>query len=244
MKMRLDRWLTTLNVDSRSRVKEIIRNGQVKVDGKTVTDPAFSCETETQHLMLQGRETDGRVMRHVLLNKPAGLLTAARDPKQPTVMDLLPDVYSGIGCMPVGRLDKDTTGVLLLTCDGELNHRLLSPGRHVDKVYRATVEGRLEEKDVRAFAAGLELSDFTALPAVMTILRADDSLSEAEVTVREGKFHQIKRMFSAVGHEVTELHRLSFGPLTLENGPEEGKWRELTEDETDMLYEAAGMRIK
>lgn len=244
MKMRLDRWLTTLCVDSRSRVKEIIRNGQVKVDGKTVTDPAFSCETETQRLVLRDSEIDGRVMRHVLLNKPAGLLTAARDPKQPTVMDLLPEVFGGIGCMPVGRLDKDTTGVLLLTCDGELNHRLLSPARHVDKVYRAVVEGKLTEKDVHAFADGLELSDFTALPARMTVLKADDCLSLAEVTVREGKFHQIKRMFAAVGHEVKELHRLSFGPLTLDNGPAEGMWRELTEEETDMLYEAAGMRTK
>ena len=237
MKMRLDRWLATLSPGSRSEVKQWIRGGKAAVNGRVILDPALSFETETDSLTLEGRPVDGRVMRHVMLHKPAGVLTAARDPKQPTVMDLLPPVYRGIGCMPVGRLDKDTTGLLLLTCDGELNHRLLSPARHVDKRYRAIVSGQLEEKDIEAFAAGMDLGDFTALPARLAILAP----SLGEVTVAEGKFHQVKRMFAATGHEVVSLHRCAFGPLELDPGLAEGQWRELTETELAALKQAAGM---
>ena len=237
MKMRLDRWLATLSVGSRSEVKQWIRGGQAAVNGRVILDPALSFETERDCLTLNGKELDGRVTRHVMLYKPAGILTAARDAKQPTVMDLLPPVYRSIGCMPVGRLDKDTTGILILTCDGELNHRLLSPARHVDKRYRALVEGELEEKDAEAFAAGMDLGDFTAQPAKLTILRP----SLAEVIIAEGKFHQVKRMFAAVGHEVLELHRCAFGPLELDPALQEGQWRELTAEEEKALREAAGM---
>ena len=237
MKMRLDRWLATVSAGSRSEVKQWIRGGQAAVNGRVILDPALSFETETDSLALNGRALDGRVVRHVMLHKPAGILTAARDAKQPTVMDLLPRVYRGIGCMPVGRLDKDTTGLLVLTCDGELNHRLLSPGRHVDKTYRAVVEGTLEEKDTETFAAGMDLGDFTARPAVLTIIAP----SLAEVVITEGKFHQVKRMFAAVGNEVTALHRCAFGPLELDPELREGDWRELTEEEVRLLREAAGM---
>ena len=237
MKMRLDRWLATLSVGSRSEVRQWIRDGQAAVNGRVIRDPALSFETEQDSLSLNGKAMDGRVIRHVMLHKPAGLLTAARDAKQPTVMDLLPPVYRGIGCMPVGRLDKDTTGLLLLTCDGELNHRLLSPGRHVDKRYRALVEGVLSEKDVEAFAAGMNLGDFTAQPARLTILGP----SLAEVVIAEGKFHQVKRMFAAAGHEVQELHRCAFGPLELDPALQEGQWRELNADELQALHQAAGM---
>ena len=235
--MRLDRWLATLSVGSRSEVRQWIRGGQAAVNGRVFRDPARSFETEQDSLCLNGRAVDGRVVRHVMLHKPRGILTAARDARQPTVMDLLPPVYRGIGCMPVGRLDKDTTGLLILTCDGELNHRLLSPGRHVDKRYRALVEGRLDEKDVEAFAAGMDLGDFTARPAKLTILGP----SLAEGVMSEGKFHQVKRMFSAAGHEVTELHRRAFGPLELDPELAEGQWRELAPDELKALRRAAGM---
>ena len=241
MKMRLDRWLTTLGLGSRSEVKDWIRGGEAAVNGRIIRDSALSFDTEKDTLTLRGKEIDGRVMRHAVMYKPAGVLTAARDPKQPTVMDLLPEVYRSIGCMPVGRLDKDTTGILLFTCDGELNHRLLSPGRHVDKVYRARTEGRLTEETVAAFAAGMDLGDFTAQPAKLEILRAGEEESLAEVTVAEGKFHQVKRMFAATGHEVIALHRRAFGPLELDPELPEGGWRELTEGELALLYAAAGM---
>ena len=241
MKMRLDRWLTTLGVCSRSEGKDLIRKGRVTVNGTPVTDAGRTVETESDRLTVGGQEVDGRTVRHVMLNKPAGLLTAARDRKQPTVMELLPPVYTAIGCMPVGRLDKDTTGLLFLTCDGELNHRLLSPGRHVDKVYLAEVTGRLTEKEKAAFAAGLELSDFTALPAELEILKAGERTSLARVTVSEGKFHQVRRMFAAVGHEVLTLRRCRFGPLELDPALGEGQWRELLPEELEALREAARM---
>ena len=184
MKMRLDRWLATVSAGSRSEVKQWIRGGQVMVNGRIILDPALSFETEQDSLSMNGKALDGRVMRHVMLHKPAGILTAARDAKQPTVMDLLPPVYRQIGCMPVGRLDKDTTGLLVLTCDGELNHRLLSPGRHVEKRYRALTDGTLTQKDIDAFAAGMDLGDFTAQPARLTILGS----SLAEVVIADPGF--------------------------------------------------------
>ena len=242
MILRLDRWLTTLGEASRSEGKQWIRAGRVSVNGAVIRDPSRSFETETARLSLDGRPLDGRVMRHVLLHKPAGVLTAARDPKQPTVLSLLPPVYSAIACMPVGRLDKDTTGLLLLTCDGELNHRLLSPSRHVDKVYRALVEGQLTEADVEAFAQGLDLGDFVTRGAPLRILeRLSGPRTLAEVTLTEGKFHQVKRMFEKVGHPVLSLHRLSFGPLTLPEDVPAGAFRELTAQELSALYAAASM---
>ncbi|MGN1020140.1 MAG: pseudouridine synthase [Aristaeellaceae bacterium] len=240
MTLRLDRWLVTLGEGSRSQLQKLIRQGRVTVDGRVITDPGCACDP-CAALAVDGRAVDGRLARHVMLFKPAGLLTAARDRKQPTVMDLLPPAYGAIGCMPVGRLDKDTTGLLLLTTDGEMNHRLLSPGRHVDKVYRAVVDGPLTARDAEAFAAGLHLSDFEALPAGLEILSSTPERAEALVTVREGKFHQVKRMFQAVGREVTALHRERFGPLGLDETLAPGGWRELTEDELRSMRMAAGM---
>ncbi len=241
MRIRLDRWLSALAVGSRSEGKEMIRRGRIGVNGETARDPGMSVDPDQDRLTVDGRETDGRLVRHVVMNKPAGLLTAARDRKQPTVMDLLPPVYASLSCMPVGRLDKDTTGVLLLTTDGEMNHRLLSPARHVDKVYRARVAGRIGEEAIRAFAAGLDLGDFTAMPARLEILGSGEEESLAEVTVAEGKFHQVKRMFEAVGHPVYALDRIRFGPLGKDSALREGAWRELREEEVRALREAAGM---
>lgn len=237
--LRLDRYLVTLGVGSRSQVQKMVRAGQVKVDGAPVRDPGTQVNENACALTVNNQPIDGRLTRHVMLHKPAGLLTAARDKKQPTVMDLLPDVYAAIGCMPVGRLDKDTTGLLFLTTDGELNHRLLSPGRHVDKTYRAEVDGPLTEEHVRAFKAGLHLSDFDAQPADLQIIAPQTGL----VTVHEGKFHQIKRMFEAVDRTVVKLHRLTFGSLTLDEALPEGEWRELTEDEIAALYADAKMEV-
>ena len=238
--LRLDRWLVTLGVGSRSEMQKLIRKGGVKVNGAMVKDPGAQVDENTAELTVNGAAVDGRLTRHVMLHKPAGLLTAARDKKQPTVMDLLPDVYNAIGCMPVGRLDKDTTGLLFLTTDGELNHRLLSPGRHVDKTYLAEVDGPLDASHVAAFAEGLHLSDFDAQPARLEIIAPQTG----RVTVHEGKFHQIKRMFTAVGREVTKLHRETFGSLVLDPNLPEGQWRELTEEERSALYNDAQMEGK
>jgi len=235
--LRLDRWLVTPGIGSRSEVQKLVKKGGVKLDGMPVKDPGMQVDEKSAVLTVNGAAVDGRLTRHVMLHKPAGLLTAARDKKQPTVMDLLPAVYSAIGCMPVGRLDKDTTGLLFLTTDGELNHRLLSPGRHVDKTYLAEVDGVLDASHVAAFAEGLHLSDFDAQPAHLEIVAPHIG----RVTVHEGKFHQIKRMFSAVGCEVTKLHRETFGSLVLDPDLPEGEWRELTGDELASLYSDAQM---
>ena len=238
--LRLDRWLVTLGIGSRSEVQKLVKKGGVKVNDAPVKDPGMQVDEHTARLTVNGAPVDGRLTRHVMLHKPAGLLTAARDKKQPTVMDLLPEVYASIGCMPVGRLDKDTTGLLFLTTDGELNHRLLAPGRHVDKTYLAEVDGTLNESHIAAFAEGLHLSDFDAQPAKLEIIAPN----LGRVTVHEGKFHQVKRMFSAVGCEVVKLHRETFGSLTLDPNLPEGEWRELSADELSALYSDAQMEVR
>ena len=236
--MRLDKLLANLGAASRSGCRDLLKAGRVKVNGEIWKNGA-QCVPEGADVALDGRALDTRMTRHLMLHKPAGVLTAVEDRRQQTVMDLLPPVYAALGCMPVGRLDKDTTGLLLLTTDGELAHRLIAPGRHVDKVYEATVEGQLTEADVSAFAAGIPLKDFTALPARLEILAPD----RGRVTVQEGKYHQIKRMFGARGKPVAALHRLSFGPLTLDPALQPGQYRELTEEEAAALYEAAGQSV-
>lgn len=234
--MRLDRLLASLALGSREQVKVMVRRGRVSVDGQPVSDPALKVDAQAE-IALDGAPLDTRLERHVMMNKPAGLLTAARDSRQPTVMGLLPGVYASLGCMPVGRLDKDTEGLLLFTTDGSAAHRLLSPRHGVPKVYRARVTGRLHEGTHLQFDAGIVLHDFTALPAALEILEASDSESLALVTVQEGKFHQVRRMFSACGHEVLHLKRLRFGTLPLDDALAPGQWRELTTDEWRGLTE-------
>ena len=190
----------------------MLKAGRVRVNGEAVRDAAFQVAVDDK-ILLDGKLLDTRLSRHLLLYKPAGVLTAKEDNRQKTVMDLLPPEYTSLGCMPVGRLDKDTTGLLILTTDGELAHRLIAPERHVDKVYIATVDGCLSDADVEKFAKGIPLKDFTCLPAKLEIL----SPNVGRVTVREGKYHQVKRMFGARGKPVQALHRLSFGPLRLDD---------------------------
>ena len=234
--MRLDKLLTNLGVASRSGCKEILKAGRVKVNGVLWKDGAKNVPDGAE-VALDGKALDTRLSRHLMLHKPSGVLTAREDNRQQTVMDLLPACYHAMGCMPVGRLDKDTTGVLILTTDGELAHRLISPQRHVDKIYEAQVDGKLDESDIRAFAEGLPLKDFTALPAHLEIC----SEHVGRLTVQEGKYHQVKRMFGARGKPVIRLHRLTFGPLPLDGALLPGEFRELTEEEVRLLYEAAGM---
>ena len=235
--MRLDKLLSRLGVCSRSECRSFLKAGRVTVDGAMPRSGDFDVP-EAARVTVDGAPLDTRLERHLMLHKPAGVLTAREDGRQKTVMDLLPNVYSALECMPVGRLDKDTTGLLLLTTDGELAHRLISPQRHVDKVYVARVEGELNTRDIAAFEGGIALKDFTALPARLEILSPDTG----RVTVQEGKYHQVKRMFGAVGKPVLELKRLSFGPLVLDEALLPGQWRELSQEETVALYAAAGMQ--
>ena len=231
--MRLDALLTRLGLGSRSEMQKLIRRGAVAVDGTPVRDPGAAVLPGAP-LTVDGHKVDSRIERTVMLYKPDGVLTAARDPKAKTVMDLLPPVYSSLGCMPVGRLDKDTTGLLLLTTDGELAHRLISPRRAIEKTYLATVDTAFRPEEVAAFAEGLTLSDFTALPAVLEIVDAHTG----RITVTEGKYHQVRRMLAACGHQTLTLHRERVGPLTLDPALEPGQMRELNENELTALKQA------
>lgn len=235
--IRLDKLLSQSGERSRSEAAKLVRAGLVQVDGMPARDPAMKVDAVASAVQLEGQPLRDEPYQYYLLHKPAGVLTAARDAHAPTVMDLVPEALRRRDVLPVGRLDKDTTGLLLLTNDGALAHGLLSPQRHVWKSYLATVDGLLTEADVAAFGQGITLSDFTALPAQLAILSADAAQSLARVTVREGKFHQVKRMFMARGFTVLALHREAFGPLRLD--VEAGRCRALTQDEVFALQTAA-----
>ena len=237
--MRLDKYLALSGERTRSEATRLLKAGAVEVNCAIVRDGAFHI-SENDDVRLYGQPISDQSMMYLMLHKPAGILTAARDSRASTVMDLLPERYARRKVLPVGRLDKDTTGLLLMTNDGELAHRLLSPKRHVVKTYLATVTGCLDEEDVTAFREGIVLNDFVSMPAGLTILSAGEDESTAMVELKEGKFHQVKRMFLARGHEVTALHRSSFGPLTLGDLPQ-SESRELTSDEIAALYACAGM---
>ena len=225
---RIDKLLALTGV-GRSEAKKMISSGRVTVSGVVQRDPGF--KALPADLALDGNPLFIETDVYLMLHKPAGVVTATEDKRLPTVVSLLPEKYQKRKIGPVGRLDRDVTGLVLLTTDGELAHRLISPKWKAEKTYRAVCEGRLTDADVAAFASGLELSDFTAKPAGMTILSASDAESVADVTLTEGKFHQVKRMFSAVGHPLTRLHRLRIGCVTLDEDLPVGEFRTLTDDE-------------
>ena len=237
--MRLDKLLGMLGEGTRSEARDLVRAGRVLVNGVPARDAGMQVMAGQDSVALDGRALEYKPVRHVMLHKPQGVLTAARDKKQPTVMDLLPPMYAAMGCMPAGRLDKDTEGLLIITSDGQLAHRIISPKKEVGKVYLAHVDGPLGEADIRAFAAGLHISDsdgeFDAAPAVLEILSSAAERSEARVRVTEGKYHQVKRMFAARGVQVVYLKRLRIGALALDPALAPGQWRELEDDEIELL---------
>lgn len=230
---RLDKLLSNTGRWSRKEARELVKAGRVKVDGEAVARFEEKYPPEAQI------DVDGEALTHsrhtyIMLNKPAGVLSATEDRDQKTVMDLLPPHLRRLGLFPVGRLDKDTEGLLLLTDDGPLAHELLSPKKHVDKVYFVRVEGRLDERDASAFAAGMVLGDgLVCRSAGLEVLGEGDA---ALVTLREGKFHQIKRMLAARGKPVRYLKRLSMGGLMLDKALETGAWRPLSQEEIDGLW--------
>lgn len=234
---RLDKYLALSGERTRSEAGRLIRAGRVTVNGTPVRDPSVKV-ADGDEVALDGHAVKDSAFQYYLFYKPAGVLTAARDSRARTVMDLLPEAFARRDVLPVGRLDKDTTGLLVLTNDGALAHSLIDPRRHVWKRYEARVVGRLDEEDVTAFAQGMQLSDFTAKPANLAILQVGDEESLGAVELREGKYHQVKRMFASRGHEVLALHRPAFGPLKLDDGMQPGAWRELTDEETAALRAA------
>ena len=229
---RLDKIISATGKKSRREVREMVRQGRVLVDGKPAPAADMKVDPQTAVILLDGEPLGYEKFTYVMLHKPAGVLTATEDRRQETVLDLLPPELRRRALSPVGRLDKDTEGLLLLTNDGQLAHRLLSPKSHVDKVYYARVDGALEPGDIAAFAAGMTLGDgLECLPAGLEIL----SPTEALVTLREGKFHQVKRMLAARGKPVLYLKRLSMGRLRLDPVLAPGAWRMLTEEERSAL---------
>ena len=232
--IRLDKYLADMGVGTRTEAKKLIRQGKVKVDDCIVKSPEQKIDTATQKVFCDGQEVGYEEYEYYMLNKPAGYVSATTDAKEKTVLDLIIDKKRK-DLFPVGRLDKDTEGLLLITNDGDLAHRLLAPKKHVDKLYYAKVEGVVTEEDVRAFEEGVDIGeDEVTRPAVLEILKSDE-ISEIHLTIQEGKFHQVKRMFEAVGKKVIYLKRLSMGTLRLDENLKLGEYRALTEEELEHL---------
>lgn len=235
---RLDKLLAGTGKWSRREVKALVRQGLVRVDGRLAASAEDKLDPAVAVVTVAGETVALHRFTYVLLHKPAGVLTATEDRKQPTVLDFLPPELRRIGLAPVGRLDKDTEGLLLLTNDGELAHRLLSPKYHVDKRYLARVDGELSAADTEAFARGMTLGDgLECLPAGLEVLPDRVCI----VTLREGKFHQVKRMLAARGAPVLYLKRLSMGPLTLDDSLAAGAYRLLRAEEISALYRVCGL---
>lgn len=226
---RLDKLLAATGRWSRKESKALLKAGRVRVDGRPPKGPEEKIPPEAV-VTVDGHPILSEKYVYLMLHKPAGLISSTEDPREPTVLTLLPPHLRKIGLFPVGRLDKDTEGLLLLTNDGALAHRLLSPHKHVDKVYYAEVDGALDQTDQAAFTKGITLGDGTqCLPAELEIL---DQPDQCLVTLREGKYHQVKRMLASRGKPVRYLKRLSMGSLRLDPALPQGGWRPLTEEET------------
>lgn len=228
---RLDKVLANTGRWSRKEVRDLCRAGRVTVDGQVIRKSETKV-AEDATMAVDGTPVMTETTVWIMLHKPDGVVSATEDARETTVLSLLPEHYQRMGLFPVGRLDKDTEGLLLLTNDGDLAHRLLSPKKHVDKVYYVETDGVLDEEDVDAFRQGMTLGDGTVcLPAELRPLGGN----RGEVTLREGKYHQVKRMLAARGKPVRYLKRISFGPLPLDEALSKGEWRALTPEERALL---------
>lgn len=234
--MRLDKFLCEMNKGSRSEVRALIRRGLVTVNGLPAKEADCRIDENADTVCVGGQPLSYRRCFYYMLNKPEGFICATQDKISATVMELLAPKDRRPDLFPAGRLDKDTEGFLLLTNDGELAHRLLSPKRHVDKTYLVSISHSLSEEEIRRLEQGVDIGeDRLTMPARVLPAEAENQLL---LTIQEGKFHQVKRMLKAVGNEVTALKRISFGPLTLDEALQPGEYRELTEEEVKILYEA------
>ena len=227
--MRLDKYLSNMGIGTRSEVKGYIRKGRVTVNGDRADGPEQKVDEKSDQIAFDGQMVSFVEMQYFMLHKPAGVVTATEDKRDKTVLDLLESPIKH-QLFPVGRLDKDTEGLLLITNDGALAHELLSPKKHVQKVYYARIAGRVTKEDVKVFSQGMDLGDFTTMPAQLEILTSGEE-SDIEVTICEGKFHQVKRMFEKVGKKVLYLKRISMGNLCLDEHLAAGEYRPLTEEE-------------
>lgn len=236
--MRLDRYLANMGCGSRTEVKRMIRSGNVIVNGQSIQNESFPINPGVDLVVCWGSEVAYREHIYLMLNKPAGVISATEDLKERTVLDLIDPKYHNKGIFPVGRLDKDTEGLLILTNNGKLGHKLLSPKKKVPKRYYAKVTGEIGPEDVESFHNGIVLDDgYRTMPAELKLLQTGD-LNEVLVVIQEGKYHQIKRMFQALGKRVVYLKRLAMGELVLDPNLKEGAYRELTNEEIQILSKA------
>ena len=238
--MRLDKFLVACAVGSRTEVKNFLKSGRVTVNGKKEKSAKLQIDEGTDEIHFDGEKLDYEEFVYYMMNKPQGVISATEDPKHKTVLDLMDDYARAKEVFPVGRLDIDTYGLLLLTNDGKLAHALLSPKRHVDKTYLAQVDGIMTDEDIETFAKGIPLKDFTCQPAKLELVSIDTEKEESlvRVTIAEGKFHQVKRMVAYCGKEVVDLQRLTMGTLTLDEDLKRGEWRRLTKEELEGLLES------
>ncbi|MCY9694707.1 pseudouridine synthase [Paenibacillus alginolyticus] len=240
---RLDKILAHVGIGTRSELKRLAKEGAIFVNGVKVKDSGMQVNPDTDIITVNGEPVLYREFVYLMMNKPQGVVSATEDNRDRTVVDLLDKAYAPFEVFPVGRLDKDTEGFLLLTNDGKLAHNLLSPRKHVPKTYFAKVEWEVNESDREAFSQGVTLDDgYETLPGILKILKtgkeSENELSEIELTIMEGKFHQVKRMFQAVGKKVVYLKRISMGPLELDPSLALGQVRELSKDELFALQNA------
>ena len=235
--MRLDKFLVACAVGSRTEVKNLLKAGRVTVNGKKEKSAKLQINEERDEIRFDGQVLEYEEFVYYMMNKPQGVISATEDSIHRTVLDLLADIARTKEVFPVGRLDIDTHGLLLLTNDGQLAHALLSPKRHVDKTYLAQVEGIMTQEDVETFVKGIPLKDFTCQPAKLEIVSVDSVKNQSlvRVTIAEGKFHQVKRMVAYCGKEVVDLQRLTMGTLALDENLERGEWRRLTKEELEEL---------
>ena len=237
-KMRVDKLLSNVGVASRAELKKYCKQGLISVNGKVINNPGVQVDSESDDIRFNGEKIVYREFVYIMLNKPDGYISATFDKYDPIVLDLIDQSYLVFEPFPVGRLDKDTEGLLLLTDDGMLAHELLSPRKHVDKVYFAKVSGQFGENEIARFKEGLDIGNGErSKQARLQILKADVQESEVLITIMEGKFHQVKRMVKAVGSEVLYLKRLSMGSLKLDEELKLGEYRRLTKAELQELKE-------
>lgn len=232
--MRLDKYLAEMGVGTRQEVKKQIRQGKAAVNGTVVKAADTKIDETSDEVTISGRNISYVSYEYYMLNKPAGVVSATEDRRDTTVIDLIKEKKRK-DLFPVGRLDKDTEGLLLITNDGDLAHRLLTPKKHVDKVYYAKIDGMVTEEDVKRFAEGIDIGaeeEEMTRPAKLDIMKSAEE-SEIRLTIHEGKFHQVKRMFLAVGKEVTYLKRERMGTLCLDENLKPGEYRLLTEEEIE-----------
>ncbi|WP_301109167.1 pseudouridine synthase [Sporosarcina sp.] len=242
--MRLDKFLSNMGYGSRKEVRQILKKGMIRVNGDAVKDPAQHVDPENDAVSLLGEEIIYKEFIYLMMHKPPGVLSATEDHRDRTVVDLLGSEERHFEPFPVGRLDKDTEGLLLLTNDGQMAHSLLSPKKEVPKTYFAKIDGRVTEKDAEAFLQGVTLDDgYETKPGILKIIHSDE-VSEIELTITEGKFHQVKRMFEAVGKTVVYLKRLTMGPLELDKNLQLGEFRELTDEELQQLIKLDSSKQK